>query len=649
MPTPTFWSSDDKVPISQTKVSIPSENGLSYSGGQRMIFTIPAGQVEYFNPINTLLQFDFKITLPAGQHPTRLQLDPQLGGNVLIQHLRIYGNSAEMPLLEELQDVNVLGALRYDYDKNDNICKKRALTEGCGIYDPRVRAEFGGQQKVGNSAINSPYFTPNVSTDEDVFGAVGSATGMRTAKLILPLHMSGIFGSSVVFPNLLVNGLRLEVTLCENRIPFRQIPSVMKNLQLEGNPRFHSIDGLDARTVLTSRWASGDLQDTFYVKRTNNMLDAEHLPFCVGEAISILDTTKALANEGADKYISWTNNVGTQALATPIIKSITTQPITAGRTRPLIKIVLTERVCPITAWTDGPISDLGEEDHWALYSVSLNTAVGNHGVTTSYDPTFEVSNAELLVEKVEMPGAYTSKMMGAMKQGGTINYDFLSFTNYKYSQLKDDRVANIRVPIMNKRCKATLCIPTDASVLSTRDAINCGNGYENGVETFTYHTHNEGNNPGFNTTTPKTEASKNLNIIGNHPQYSERTGLVGVADGMSNYQFFYDGKLNPSRKVSTSKISNRESISQQQLVELEKALSVSEINPHSFSAFQTNYCVGRAVGLQQGITDLSTTDYNLQIEYQESTNAPTKNKLWNIYIAHLRRLQIKGDSVTVDV
>ena len=65
MPTPTFWSSDDKVPISQTKVSIPSENGLSYSGGQRMIFTIPAGQVEYFNPINTLLQFDFKISLPS--------------------------------------------------------------------------------------------------------------------------------------------------------------------------------------------------------------------------------------------------------------------------------------------------------------------------------------------------------------------------------------------------------------------------------------------------------------------------------------------------------------------------------------------------------------------------------------------------------
>lgn len=638
MPTPTFWSSDDKVPISQTKVSIPSENGLSYSGGQRMIFTIPAGQVEYFNPINTLLQFDFKIKLPSGGFPTRLQLDPQMGGNVLIQHLRIYGNSAEMPLLEELQDVNVLGALRYDYDKNDNICKKRALTEGCGIYDPRVRAEFGGQHKLGNSAINSPYFTPNVSASEKVFDATDSDTGMRTAKLILPLHMSGIFGSSVVFPNLLVNGLRLEITLCENRIPFRQIPSVMKNLQIEGNPRFHSVDGVDA---LTGAWVAGTFTNTFYVKRTNNMLDAEHLPFCVGEALSILDTTKQLANNGANQYYTWINAVGPEVEVVPVIKSITTELANADHTRPLIKIVLTDSVAPSVATGMGDILDNGT-DAFALYSVSMSDRVGNKANVSTYDPTFEVSNCELLVEKVEMPGAYTSKMMGAMKQGGTINYDFLSFTNYKYSQLKDDRVANIRVPIMNKRCKATLCVPCDASVLSTRDVINCGNGNENLVETFTYHTHNEGNNPGFGGTADQA-------IIGNHPQYSERTGLVGIADGMSNYQFFYDGRLNPSRKVETSKISNRSSISQQPIVELEKALSVSEINPHSFSAFQTNFCVGRAVGLQQGITDLSTTDYNLQIEYQESANPPTKNHLWNIYIAHLRRLMIKGDSVMVDV
>ena len=49
MPTNSFWSSDDKIPISQTKISIPSENGLSYDAGGRIIFTIPADTVDYFN------------------------------------------------------------------------------------------------------------------------------------------------------------------------------------------------------------------------------------------------------------------------------------------------------------------------------------------------------------------------------------------------------------------------------------------------------------------------------------------------------------------------------------------------------------------------------------------------------------------------
>ena len=198
---------------------------------------------------------------------------------------------------------------------------------------------------------------------------------------------------------------------------------------------------------------------------------------------------------------------------------------------------------------------------------------------------------------------------------------------------------------MNKRCKGALCLPTDASVYSARDVIQCGNGAErnDGTETFTYHTYNEGNGQGLG------GATNDIKAMGNKKQYSERSGLVGVADGITQYQFFYDGKLNPSRKVDTKKISSRTSISQQPLVELEKALSVCGINPHSFSEFQRNFCIGRAVGIQQGITDLSTTDYNLQIEYQDSTNAPVKNKLWNIYIGHLRRLMIKGDSVMVDV
>ena len=48
----------------------------------------------------------------------------------------------------------------------------------------------------------------------------------------------------------------------------------------------------------------------------------------------------------------------------------------------------------------------------------------------------------------------------------------------------------------------------------------------------------------------------------------------------------YDGKINPSRKVDVSKISSRTSISQQWVIEAEKALAMSNIEPLSFLKFQ---------------------------------------------------------------
>ena len=41
-----FWTADDKLPISQKSVSIPSANGLTYSGGQRISIEVPP-TVEY--------------------------------------------------------------------------------------------------------------------------------------------------------------------------------------------------------------------------------------------------------------------------------------------------------------------------------------------------------------------------------------------------------------------------------------------------------------------------------------------------------------------------------------------------------------------------------------------------------------------------
>ena len=644
MPTNSFWASDDKIPISQTKISIPSENGLSYDAGNRIIFTIPADTVDYFNPINTLLEMDFKYGIPTNVNRTALQLDPALGGSVLIRHIRIYANSAEMPLLEEIQNCNVLAALRYDYDTNDNTKKKRALTEGCGIYDSRARSQMKNKQRLDMNSVNNTYNSPCVTDSELLFGDVANTNEdvtqcIRTAKLVLPLHQSGIFGSSVVFPNQLVNGLRLEIILAEAKDCFSQNSRVMINQSRQNGVYFHSIDGNDNQDgVWNTTAGDANCSTVFYLGRVNNNTTLADCPFVVGEGFSLRDM------DSPTTFTTWKTTGAADTI--PVIKSIKLAGAgTVNNTYPLIEITLVATAQPLpTSVVAGAVSSKAATSgnnpvRWLMYSTSLNDKVGtvaNDKLPTNWEPTYTVSNVRLTVERVDMPPAYTSKMMSAMKQGGTINYDFLSFTNYLYSQMKDDRIANIRIPIMNKRCKGVLCIPTDGTVYPAYQRCSGGNGEEGGGGTTinTYWTGNEGNHPGWGT---------------GQANYSNRSGLTGIADGLSNYQFFYDGRLNPSRKVDTRKISNRVSISQQPLVELEKSLAVCGIPPHSFSEYRDNFCVGRAVGIQAGVSDLSTTDFNLQAEYNEAANAPTKNKLWNIYIGHLRRLLIKGDSVMIDV
>ena len=110
----SYWSSQDKLPINQKSVSIPSQNGLVYSGGQRVVIDIPQ-TVQYIQPKESYLKFDVKLKLPTSAtfKPTLLQLDEILGGQALIKDVRIYSGGAGKILLEEYQDYNVLTNIKY--------------------------------------------------------------------------------------------------------------------------------------------------------------------------------------------------------------------------------------------------------------------------------------------------------------------------------------------------------------------------------------------------------------------------------------------------------------------------------------------------------------------------------------------------------
>jgi hypothetical protein len=115
-----------------------------------------------------------------------------------------------------------------------------------------------------------------------------------------------------------------------------------------------------------------------------------------------------------------------------------------------------------------------------------------------------------------------------------------------------------------------------------------------------------------------------------------------------------DQKLVPSRPIVVSKINKGVSITAQPLIELEKALKQAGIQPRSFVEYNRNFLIGRAYALDNGVANLNNVSNQLQLQYNESTVAgvdrpSTKDKLLLAFIFHIRKITIKGDSVTVTV
>ncbi len=75
---------------------------------------------------------------------------------------------------------------------------------------------------------------------------------------------------------------------------------------------------------------------------------------------------------------------------------------------------------------------------------------------------------------------------------------------------------------------------------------------------------------------------------------------------------------------------------------------MANIDPLSFKKFQENFFIGRALSLNDGVYDGRGKDFNLQVEYQE-TSSPTKNKLWMNFVAHIRRITFSGDGIRLGV
>lgn len=587
-----YWTADQSARVGEKKISVPSENGLSYSPGQKVqIFVDPS--TKFMDGRESYLQFNVKLKLPAGGTPTRLQLDKCT--STLIKNCRIYDGSRGQ-LLEEISDYASYVSVKYDYDKDTTTENMRALVEGCAVHQPENRGTEGTTKTGMANTTTNPYFKKTSGNQTVAF----SDSDFLNAKVSIPLH-TGIFADSVsIFPIMMTSGLYIELDINSAENVIKQLDSVLQDTRTPLNPHFHSLNGRESPNE--NNWANSAAATVFYVSTKNNLDGADRVarfPFVVGETINFCRAN----NNGSESDLS----------ATATISEINLSAA-ADAGNGLIEITLASAV------TNDGIALV--KDEWVIYSTAVADAA-------SYDASFEISNVNLIVSQVMLDPQYEAGMISKVREGRAIEFDIMSTTNYKHSILATDRQTTFQIFAQNSRAKALMVIPQDSSVYTSAQLISGSGTY---VITGT-------DNSVDNTT------SKNLNDI---CLASTRSAYTGICDELSSVQYQIDGKRVPSREISTKKIATKNSLDAFHLYELEKTLDNSGIKPRSFSEFMNNFIFGRSfsAGGQGGVLDLRGKDLAVMLRYQ-TANAPTKPKLFNSYVFHIRRLVIRDGSVEV--
>jgi len=344
---------------------------------------------------------------------------------------------------------------------------------------------------------------------------------------------------------------------------------------------------LNGNTISPSNFDNGSTSDTFYIKHDNNNWEVENFPLVVGETFKFASTDSA-----------FTSNLSVAA----VIKTIESSGTGANK---YVKVTLNASVT-----NNG--SNVRNTGNIFLVSTAVSAA-------TSYSPTYSMSNVELVLNQVDLGAKAQQEAMSDMKAGKMMVYDFLSTQVYNHSQLKGDRVANIPIPGNHQRAKSVICVPTDASVYSGKDQISCSGTYE-------IHANSQ-----------------------DHSLLSSQSGVAGISNRLTEYFFFYDGRNQPSLNVNTEKISSKSSVDAIPLLELDKALQSAGMPALQMSRFNENFAVARTFSLNDGVYDMRNKDCRLNVHYQDVSNPPEKDMLWCNFVYHLRRINIRADSIQVEV
>ena len=396
----SIFQAKPKIRVGQNSISYISQNALEYTEKQKVVIEID-DDLEFFDPSQSYVKFDFEINLNSPTYNYLVQLDPLLGSQVLFETVYVYNRAGV--LLEEYPNYPSWVNINNLYTENETNINKNSLTEGVVARNPEQQSWTGEEYNRFSNSQYNPYFK------KDATGNVSYNKVRMSMKL-----KTGIFSSKNIFMNRLMGGLRLEFILNDNKNVFK----LFKNaISTDHCPQLSHVG---AGAKYTGYPIASSPVTEVYLSWANSMMsDINRVPFCVGENIRIdglpvsaTISSITLADVGGEKFIKLTT---------------TSYP---------------------NATADIPSGD-----------DIKSTSFTDNGTTT---PSFKISNVEMIMEEITTTPEYQKGIQKALSENGTIAYNCVCAQNYRHSVLASDVASTVNLNLGNRMAKSILVVPTIA-------------------------------------------------------------------------------------------------------------------------------------------------------------------------------------------
>jgi hypothetical protein len=588
-----FESEEVRASIPSRSSYAPSDKQKSYLAGDTLRFHIPAFQ-SFIDPRMTTLNFKIKVENAV----SLVRFSNKCGLHSLIDVVRVYDANTNLQL-ETLQNYAEMAQKFHLYSENQSIRNKRGLIEGLEYTSRNFDGEYYDNFPARN-CDQSQLFHHKYKTGADGTYTADVAPGSEPNTIEVALHLySGVLGalSNKMFPAIICNGLRIEIDTNDPMKCLEQwtMEGVVNNTggRLDVGAGDTSRFGIIAPTPTTANPLTSIKLYTEKQAGYNQNPTATNFPTQASlddDCVFVKNQLVGAVNlvPGVDLY-GWTNANPPAWVKMGKIESVSCN---AGEdTGGEVAITVNFVADPTNANGDLFVGGAGRDNTGAVQESKNNTCgVREADLFSNNNPRILISDVQFIVKTAQPPQSYINSMMKQLASAEGVNYDFLTLDTYRNNVLGGERVVQLNIPTLNHRATSILTLPVNNA----------------------------------------------------QAQALQHNNLDTVIDDADNYNYLIDNKLQPTRRVRLSQLSQTVPKTEQvALFEWEKALSAVKIHPKNLDYQETNFAIGRHLSRYGGVYDLASTgNASLRVQYGNNTN---KNKLMITYIGGLRRLIVNKD------